>query len=580
MARVWAAQQHGQRGFSKIVAIKTILPSLAADPQFETMFLDEARIAAMIHHPNVCEIFDLGEEGGVLYLAMEWIRGDSLARIIKPPVPGSDEAPVARRLNPRGAARIIADAAAGLHAAHELCDENGARLDVVHRDVSPQNVLVSVDGNVKVTDFGVAKALGSMQEATMAGQVKGKAAYMSPEQATGGRIDRRSDIFALGICLYEATTGVRPFAGENQLATLRSVASCTFAPPSAAVPGYPKDLEAIVMRAMSADPMRRFPTAERMQHALEEWLARSGPVVTRTQVGTLVSERIGFVVDERRTRIRDAAQVSGGRAEMPSVPDHGLPPDPPSSAGSQPSAQAVSQVAISSSFAAQGVASRTPPPHVGTPVSQAAVPRPPPGTASTVLLGVGIGLGAFVLIGGLGAASWLLLRDSGRGATASVASAPTVPAAAAVASTTPGTQPAAPDEPPAAKADPPATAPLLELVLSPVSATVHLDGKLLPAGTAHIDKPTGSAKVTLRVRAPGHAEKTVIVDGATTDPLTVTLEPEKPKEPETAPAPAPAAPAPARATPPAEPKATEPKAQEPPPKPKKKVVADIPDNPF
>src|SRR5690606_10938341 len=190
-------------------------PTLSSDPTFEAMFLDEARVAASVHHPNVCQIFDLGEDAGVLYLAMEWVNGESLARILKPPAKSGSGKREPERLNARIAARIIADAAAGLHAAHELADESGQHLGVVHRDVSPQNILVSLTGNVKVTDFGVAKALGMNHEATAAGQVKGKAAYMSPEQATGGEIDRRSDIFALGIVLYEITTGQRPFHGEN-----------------------------------------------------------------------------------------------------------------------------------------------------------------------------------------------------------------------------------------------------------------------------------------------------------------------------------------------------------------------------
>src|SRR5262245_47521347 len=162
MARVWAARQQGQRGFSKIVAIKTILPALASDPEFEAMFLDEARVAAGVHHPSVCEIFDLGEEQGVLYLAMEWVNGESLARVLKAGPPAAAGGPgTALRLGPRIAGRIVADACGGLHAAHELCDDTGNRLNVVHRDVSPQNILLSIDGTLKITDFGVAKALGS-----------------------------------------------------------------------------------------------------------------------------------------------------------------------------------------------------------------------------------------------------------------------------------------------------------------------------------------------------------------------------------------------------------------------------------
>jgi eukaryotic-like serine/threonine-protein kinase len=164
MARVWAARMLGQRGFSKLVAIKTILPHLAHSAEFERMFLDEARIAAGVHHPNVTEIYELGEEGNVLYLAMEWVNGESLVHVVRG-LNGKTTAPV----EPRIAARIAADACAGLHAAHELQDEQGHPLNVVHRDVSPHNILVSMDGTVKVTDFGVAKALGQTHQATVAG---------------------------------------------------------------------------------------------------------------------------------------------------------------------------------------------------------------------------------------------------------------------------------------------------------------------------------------------------------------------------------------------------------------------------
>lgn len=188
MARVWAARQHGQRGFQKLVAIKTILPHLAEEPEFERMFLDEARIASGVHHPNVCEIYELGEDKRTLYLAMEWVNGDSLSRVLR--ASGKTEA-----FDARVVARIVADACAGVHAAHELADDDGQPLGVVHRDMSPHNVLLTADGVTKVCDFGVAKALGQLHEQTSAGQLKGKISYMSPEQVTGAPIDRRSDVF-------------------------------------------------------------------------------------------------------------------------------------------------------------------------------------------------------------------------------------------------------------------------------------------------------------------------------------------------------------------------------------------------
>ncbi len=307
MARVWAARQHGQRGFTKVVAIKTILPHLARDPEFERMFLDEARIASMVHHPNVCEIYELGEEGRVLYLAMEWVNGESLAHVLR--VSGQ-----CQPLDPRVVARIVSSTCAGLHAAHNLETDDGTPLGVVHRDVSPHNILISADGHVKVADFGVAKALGQSHGATSAGQLKGKINYMAPEQVTGAAVDRRSDLFSLGCVLYEATTGVQPFHGEGDHQVMHRLMQGHVQAPSELVAHYPRELETIVMRALSSDPDGRYATAERMRTALEEFLAR-GPVVTEVHVAGAVKARVGAILGKRRERIR-AAQSSVERVDL------------------------------------------------------------------------------------------------------------------------------------------------------------------------------------------------------------------------------------------------------------------------
>lgn len=302
MARVWAARQHGQRGFQKLVAIKTILPQLSGETDFERMFLEEARIASGVHHPNVSEIYELGDERGTLYLAMEWVSGDSLARLLR-------ASGKAEPLDPRVAARILADACAGMHAAHELTDDDGQPLGVVHRDVSPQNVLLTADGVTKVCDFGVAKALGQLHEHTTAGQIKGKVSYMSPEQVTGAPVDRRSDVFSLGCVLYEVTTGSRPFKGDLDHIIMQSVMSGNVERPSALVSGYPEELERVVLRALSHEPDARYPSAESMRFALEEFLTR-GPLVTQSNVAQVLRERLGEQIDRRRERIRQAMSVA------------------------------------------------------------------------------------------------------------------------------------------------------------------------------------------------------------------------------------------------------------------------------
>ncbi|MBX3217468.1 MAG: protein kinase [Labilithrix sp.] len=302
MARVWAARQHGQRGFQKLVAIKTILPHLAEEPEFERMFLDEARIASGVHHPNVCEIYELGDDQRTLYLAMEWVSGDSLSRLLR--ANGKTEA-----LDARVVARIVADACAGVHAAHELTDDDGRVLNVVHRDLSPHNVLLTADGVAKVCDFGVAKALGQLHEQTSAGQLKGKISYMAPEQVTGAAVDRRSDVFSLGCLLYEATTGVRPFKGEQDHMIMHAILNGELAPPTSFIRSYPPDLERIVLRALAHQPILRYPTAERMRFALEEFLTK-GQLVTQSNVAQAVRTRLGEQLERRKERIKQASSLA------------------------------------------------------------------------------------------------------------------------------------------------------------------------------------------------------------------------------------------------------------------------------
>jgi eukaryotic-like serine/threonine-protein kinase len=321
MASVWAARQHGARGFSRLVALKTVLPELAA-PDLDVMFLDEARVTARIHHPNVCEVFELIEHQGVLALSMEWVDGDTLNNVI-------NNRPKNPALDTRIAAQICADVARGLHAAHELKDERGAPLELVHRDISPQNILLSRTGHVKVTDFGVAKSLGGVREATAVGKVKGKLSYMSPEQAQGKLVDRRSDIFSLGIVLYLATVGSHPFrrAGESRHQQLSRLVMNRVKPPSELVKGYPPELEAIVMRALERDPAARFQTAEDMAHELQFWVLSSGPLINEQHIARTVLERAGGAILERSERIANM-MCKPGEARPSLEPTPPAPNDP------------------------------------------------------------------------------------------------------------------------------------------------------------------------------------------------------------------------------------------------------------
>jgi serine/threonine-protein kinase len=317
MATVWAARQKGSRGFSKTVAIKTMLPTLSEDAQFEQMFLDEAALAAKIHHPNVAETLDLGEQDEVLYIVMEWVDGEALSVVHK--AARKNQAQVPLRLS----LKIIMQACSGLHAAHELKDENDIPLQLVHRDVSPQNVLVTYDGIVKLVDFGVAKAIGRAGGETTAGQLKGKVPYMSPEQARGGVVDRRTDIFAMGIVLYKMTTGLHPFLGENDLVTMKNIISRPLLPPRVKNPSFPQEVEQILIKCLQKDPEKRYQTMSELALAIERALNVMG--VADDDIGGYVRTLMGDRGNKRRLAIRDAVRAADERFATGTHPAPVLP---------------------------------------------------------------------------------------------------------------------------------------------------------------------------------------------------------------------------------------------------------------
>lgn len=269
MAEVFLAKENGLAGFERLVCIKRVLPHLAEHTEFITMFQDEARIAANLNHPNIVQIYELGEIDKSYFIAMELIKGEDVRQIYN--------AEVARgRIIPYvNAAQIIYGACNGLGFAHASCDAMGKPLGLVHRDISPQNILVTYNGYPKIVDFGVAKARGKMTE-TRAGVLKGKYSYMSPEQAKGKAIDGRSDIFATGVVLYEITTGQRLFKRENEIETLHAVMNCRVTPPTKLIPNYPPELERIVMRSLAADVNNRYATCYDFAADLEKFIISQG----------------------------------------------------------------------------------------------------------------------------------------------------------------------------------------------------------------------------------------------------------------------------------------------------------------
>jgi serine/threonine-protein kinase len=306
MATVWLARMRGKRGFEKLFAVKTIRTELVEDPRFQEMFLDEARIASGIQHPNVAQILDLGEQRDVLFIVMEWVDGDSLAKVRKLVAKQRVTLPIGIAL------RALADACAGLHSAHELRDDQGQPLGIVHRDVSPQNILVAASGTIKVIDFGIAKAHNRKQGETGTGVVKGKIQYMAPEQVKKGRtVDRRTDVWALGVCLHELVSGRFPNDGEDDVEVIRRLLHDE--PPQRA-PGLPEPIVRVLDRSLVLEPDDRFPTAAGMQRALESAMKELGDVATSDDVAAFLRTSLPELA-ERREDARDRSTPIGRYSE-------------------------------------------------------------------------------------------------------------------------------------------------------------------------------------------------------------------------------------------------------------------------
>ncbi len=296
MAEVFKAIPEGARRIEDIVAIKRILPNIAEDSEFTGMFIDEARLAGQLNHPNICRIFELGQVGEDLYIAMQFLWGRDLLKVM------NRFKRVGEPMPPAMAAFIASKACAALHYAHTKRDATGRPLNIIHRDVSPQNIIVGYSGQVKLIDFGVARAASQSQK-TQAGILKGKFGYMSPEMIRGLPVDHRSDVFAMGICLHEALTGSRLFYGETDFATLEQVRDARVQPPSRKAPGVPRELDEIVLEALSRDAENRSPSAEHLQRRLEHFLTTSCPGFGEADVGEVMRQAFGSEVSREKERL-------------------------------------------------------------------------------------------------------------------------------------------------------------------------------------------------------------------------------------------------------------------------------------
>ena len=303
MATVHLGKMRGPFGFTCTVAIKRLHPLLARDPEFVAMFLDEARLASRVRHPNVVPVLDVFAEEGDLSLVMEYVEGESLAQLCRAPAP---EVPVPI------AVAIAASILNGLHAAHEARDEQGALLGLVHRDVSPQNVIVGSDGVARLIDFGIAKAAGR-SSASRNGQLKGKMAYIAPEQIRGGEIDGRTDVYGASVLLWELLTGERLFEGETEGMIIGRVLDDVVPPPSSLRTGLPAALDEIVLRGLDRVQARRFDSARAMARALE----CSVRPASADEVGEWVHARAHAALAERRDKL---ARLERELSAPPSLP--------------------------------------------------------------------------------------------------------------------------------------------------------------------------------------------------------------------------------------------------------------------
>jgi eukaryotic-like serine/threonine-protein kinase len=310
MATVFLGRILGAGGFQRFVAIKRLHPHLASEQEFVEMFLDEARLAASIHHPNVVPILEVGTSDRGYYLVMEYIEGDTLARLLARAATSRQRIPVPIVI------RIVLDTLAGLHAAHELKDDNDHHLNLVHRDVSPQNILVGINGTARITDFGVARAATRLSS-TRSGQLKGKLAYMAPEQARGGQIDRRADLFAIGTVLWEVLADKRLFKGEGEADTLNRVLFEPIPKLRDINPDIETELETVTMKSLDRDPDKRFPTASVFADELEKSARASAGIASVREVADYVQKVLGQDIGQQREAVRAwLAQSEPSRTEL------------------------------------------------------------------------------------------------------------------------------------------------------------------------------------------------------------------------------------------------------------------------
>jgi len=310
MAEVFLARQEGLEGFEKTICIKRIRPHLSSQPNFVRMFLNEAKLAAQLNHPNVVQIYDLGRVNDSYFIAMEYISGRDMSRII----PKAEKAGISFPMI--YALRIASNVCEGLYYAHTKTDAYGNPLNVVHRDITPENILVSFNGTVKIVDFGIAKA-NTQLEQTRAGEIKGKLSYMSPEQCMGHVLDARSDIFSFGSVIYEWITGYKLFTGENEMAILKSIIDGKIYPPSYFKEDVPEAVERILMKALDKDKSKRYQSAWEMQFDIDTYLASSEFTPSNIHLSNFLKQIFGDEIEREKELLLKHKEESERTARAP-----------------------------------------------------------------------------------------------------------------------------------------------------------------------------------------------------------------------------------------------------------------------
>jgi serine/threonine-protein kinase len=424
MAEIFRAVAPGLEGFRRVFVIKRIRPEKSDSTELVRMFCDEARLCALLHHPNVVQVYDFGQINGTYFLAMEYLRGKDLAGVMRA-IRAAKSA-----LEPSIAAYVAQQVATGLHYAHTLKRPDGKPLRIVHRDVTPSNIMLLRAGGVKVLDFGIAQATNLVRQAeTGGGRVKGKLAYLSPEQVRLQELDGRSDVFALGVVLWEMLTGQRLFIGENEFVTMRNVLSHPVPPPSSKRPDVPAALDAIVARALERDREARFPTAQAMADELEA-LLREVPYSSHA-IPRLLAELLGEETTDHTPDLPDLSLLSASAgvqltapARLPALdrtpaPILEIDADPPSLVlveTNPPSLEMLPESLLQEIPAAAAAA--TPPQPAAAPVT---TPPPPPPVALRRAVGA---VAAVTLVACLGWAMWHGKRPAAAAPLASQADPP------------------------------------------------------------------------------------------------------------------------------------------------------------